>query len=123
MMKSVSVRLDRFGQDFLEDYVRRSGGSRAGVLQTAVHYYLGDSDSGRAAWRVPQLALTATSADGVELELEDDLLGRLEGEAQRQDVSVEMLAAHAVIYYLTDLDTGRAAARLGDAIDRDAEAN
>jgi Arc/MetJ-type ribon-helix-helix transcriptional regulator len=120
-MKSVSVRLDRFGQDALEDRVR-GGGSRADVLQTALHYYLADSDSGRIAWGVPQLARTATSADGVDVELDDDLLARLEGEAQRQDVSIELLAAHAVIYYLTDLDTGRATARLGDAISRDAQA-
>jgi predicted transcriptional regulator len=122
MMKSVNVRLDRFGRDALDDYVRGSGGSRAGVLQTAVHYYLGDSDSGRAAWRVPQLARTATSGDALDVELDDDLVARLEVEARQQDVSVELLTAHAIIYYLTDLDTGRAAARLGDAISRDAEA-
>jgi hypothetical protein len=123
MKKSVMLRLDRFGQEALDEYVRGTGGSHVTALRTAVSYYLGDSDSGRAAWRVPQLAREATFARTLELELDEDLHHRLELEAQRQEVPVDLLAAHAVIYYLTDLDTGRAAARLGAALDRDAEAD
>jgi predicted transcriptional regulator len=122
MKKSVTLRLDRFGQEALDEYVRETGGSHGVVLRTAVSYYLGDADSGRAAWRVPQLAREATFARTLELELDEDLHQRLEEEARRQDVPVDLLAAHAVIYFLTDLDTGRAAARLGAALDRDAEA-
>ncbi len=121
-MKSVSLRLGGFGQGALDDHVRGGGGSRARVVQTAVRYYLADSDSGGAAWHVPELARAATPADTLEVELDDDLVAKLDVEARRQDVAVELLAAHAVVYYLTDLDTGRAAARLGDAISRDAEA-
>jgi hypothetical protein len=120
--KSVTLRLDRFGHDALEDYARGTGGSRDAAFGTAAHYYLGDSDSGRAAWRVPELARTASFAEAIEVQLDADLFARLEDEARRQKVAVELLAAHAVLYYLTDLDTGRAAARLGDAIKRDAEA-
>jgi hypothetical protein len=123
MKKSVLLRLDRFGQEALEEIVRETGGSHDTVLRTAVSYYLGDADSGRAAWRVPELAREATFARSVELELNEDLHRRLEREARRQEVSVDLLAAHALIYYLTDLDTGRAAARLGAAIERDAEAD
>jgi hypothetical protein len=123
MKKSVTLRLDRFGQEALDEYVRAIGGSHAAVLHTAVSYYLGDADSGRAAWRVPQLVRSATFAERLELELDDDLHSELEAAARRQDVALELLAAHAVVYFLTDLDTGRAAARLGDAINRDAEAD
>jgi predicted transcriptional regulator len=123
MKKSVTLRLDRFGQEALDEYVQGTGGSRVAVLRTAVAYYLGDADSGRAAWRVPQLAREAKFARTLELELDEDVHRRLELEARRQDVTVDLLAAHAVIYYLTDLDTGRAAARLGAALDRDAEAD
>jgi hypothetical protein len=123
MKKRVMLRLDRFGQEAIEEYVRGTKGSPATVLRTAVSYYLGDADSGRAAWRVPQLAREAKFARTVELELDEDLHQRLELEARRQEVEVDLLAAHAVIYYLTDLDTGRAAARLGAALDRDAEAD
>jgi predicted transcriptional regulator len=123
MKKSVTLRLDRFGQEALDEYARETGASHAVALRTAVAYYLGDSESGRAAWRVPQLAREATFARTLELELDEDLHHRLELEARRQDVPVDLLAAHAVIYYLTDLDTGRAAARLGAALERDAEAD
>jgi hypothetical protein len=123
MKKSVTLKLDRFGQEALEEYVQGTGGSPVTALRTAVSYYLGDADSGRAAWRVPELAREATFSRSLELELDEDLHQRLELEARRQDASVELLAAHAVIYYLTDLDTGRAAARLGAALDRDAEAD
>jgi hypothetical protein len=123
MRKRVTLRLDRFGQDALEDYVRGPGGSHSAVLHTAVRYYLADADSGRIAWRVPQLARGAEFAGALEVELDDDLHAQLELESRRQQVTPDLLAAHAVLYFLTDLDTGRAAARLGDAINRDAEAN
>jgi hypothetical protein len=123
MKKSVSLRLDRFGQEALDDYVQATGGSHETVLHTAVSYYLGDAASGRVAWRVPQLARSARFPDTLEIELGDELHHELEAEARRQEVPVDLLAAHAVVYYLTDFDTGRAAARLGDAISRDAEAD
>jgi hypothetical protein len=119
----VTLRLARFGQDALDDYVRGSGGSRGTALRSAVGYYLGDADSGRAAWRVPPLAREADSGEAVEIELDDEVRAELELEAGRQQVTVDVLAAHAVLYFIADLDTGRAAARLGDAINRDAEAD
>lgn len=123
MKKRVTLRLDRFGQDALEDYVCGTGGSHAAVLHTAVRYYLGDAGSGRVAWRVPRLAREAEFAGALEIELDDDLHAQLELESRRQQVTPDLLAAHATLYFLTDLDTGRAATRLGDAMNRDAEAN
>jgi hypothetical protein len=119
----VTLRLDRFGQDALEKYVRGSGASHAVAFHTAVRYYLSEVDSDRPAWRVPRLARSAVFPDALEVELNDELFAELEREAQRQRVSVDVLATHAVLYFLGDLDSGRAAARLGDAITRDAEAN
>ena len=123
MQKSVILRLDRFGQEALEEFLRDTGMSRDVAVRTAVTYYLGDSASGRVAWRVPELARSATFSRELKVELDADLLRKLEEEARRQEVAPELLAAHALVYYLTDVDTGRAAARLGDAISRDAEAN
>jgi hypothetical protein len=119
----VTLRLDRFGQEALEHYVRGTGGSHAAALHTAVRYYLSDFDSGRPAWWVPQLARSAVFPDALELELDDELHAELERESKRQRVTADVLATHAVLYFLGDLDTGRAAARLGDAMGRDAEAN
>jgi hypothetical protein len=119
----VTLRLDRFGQDALEHYVRGTRGTHAAALHTAVRYYLSDSGSGRPAWRVPQLARSAVFPEALELELDEELHSELEQESKRQRVSADVLATHAVLYFLGDLDTGRAAARLGDAMNRDAEAN
>ena len=119
----MTLRLERFGQDALDGYVRGIAGSHAAAVQTAVRYYLDDWDSGRPAWRVPRLARNAVFAGALEVDLPGDLHAELERESRRQDVSADVLATHAVMYFLSDLDTGRAAARLGDAIDRDAEAN
>jgi hypothetical protein len=118
----VTLRLDRFGQDALEGYVRATAGSQAAALRTAVRYYLADSDSGRAAWPVPRLADEAASGDPFEIELDDAVHAELERESRRQHVTTDLLATHAVLYFLADLDSGRVAARLGDAINRDAEA-
>jgi hypothetical protein len=122
MTKGMTLRLDRFGQDALEEYVRGTGGSHAVALRTAARYYLDDAERGRPAWRVPRPARAAPFAGTLEVEVDDVLYKELEREAVSQDVAPELLAAHAVLYYLADLDTGRAAARLGDALGRDAEA-
>jgi hypothetical protein len=122
MKKSVMLKLDRFGQDALDEYVRGSGGSRAAALHVALRYYLADSGSGRVAWGVPRHAGSAGGGDPVELELDDRLHRELEQESGRQRVAPDLLAVHALMYFLADLDSGRAAARLGDAVRRDAEA-
>jgi hypothetical protein len=122
MMKSVIVRLDRFGHEALEEHLRGSGESEADALDLAVRYYLGDAGSGRVAWRVPGEFPQRDPDEEVELALDDDLHGELRRESRRQRVTPDVLAMHALMYYLADLDSGRAAARLGDAINRDAEA-
>ena len=122
MMTSVNVRLDRFGQEALDEYMRATGVSEAGAFDVAVRYYLGDADSGRVSWKVPRKTTQAAPADEIELQLEDGLHAELRRESRRQQVTPDLLAMHALMYYLADLDSGRAAARLGDAINRDAEA-
>lgn len=121
--KSVTLRLDRFGRDALDQYVRGGSGSRALALRTAARYYLSDAQSGRAAWKVPKLLRDAPSGEPLEVEVDDESRAGLEREARRQEVSIDLLAQHAVTYFLTDHATGRTAARLGAAIARDAEAD
>jgi hypothetical protein len=122
MMKSVNVRLDRFGQEALEEHLRATGESESDALDVAVRYYLGDADSSRVAWKVPRKTTRPDPAEEIELELDDTLHSQLRRESRRQHVSPDLLAMHALMYYLADLDSGRAAARLGDAMNRDAEA-
>jgi len=118
----VIVRLDRFGHEALEEHLRGWGGSEADALDIAVRYYLGDAGSGRVAWPVPGDFAQRAPEQELELALDDDLHGELRRESLRQRVTPDVLAMHALMYYLADLDSGRVAARLGDAIHRDAEA-
>jgi hypothetical protein len=122
MMKSVNVRLDRFGHEAFEEHLRATGESESDALDVAVRYYLGDAGSDRVAWKVPRKMTRADPADEVEVQVDDGLHEQLRRESRRQHVSPDTLAMHALMYYLADLDSGRAAARLGDAINRDAEA-
>jgi hypothetical protein len=48
----------------------------------------------------------------VTVELDDFGYEALVDEARRQDVPIEELLAHAAMYYLADLDSGRIAARV-----------
>jgi hypothetical protein len=120
---TVTVRLDDFGRAALDDYVRGTGGSVGEALDAAVRYYLGDSDSGRVAWRVPRHRGSVEPSEALELELDEDLLGALRRESRRQRVTPGVLAIHALMYYLADLDSGRAAVRVGDAVSPEAKPN
>jgi hypothetical protein len=80
----------------------------------AVRYYLSDRDSGRMALKVPRLSQDATHQLALELELDldPDTWRKLDEEVERQQVSVERLLAHAIIYFLADLDAGRVELRM-----------
>jgi hypothetical protein len=113
---SVRLELDDFGRDALEAQVRR-GSSRHAVLRTATRYYLADRESGRVAWN-PPLFLRGGEASGraaTDITLDEDTMEALESEARRRGMGPERLAEHALLYFLADLDSGRAATRLGDA--------
>jgi hypothetical protein len=105
---SVRLMLDDFGKEALDAQVR-DGGSRDAVVRTAARYYLADRDSSRVAWRAPHFACRdhRRRAD-TQVEVDASTLKALEEEARRQDTIAERLAAHAVLYFLADLETGRA---------------
>ena len=52
-----------------------------------------------------------------QVELDDATWGALSEEADRQGVSTELLAMHALLYFLADIDSGRVAELLEDALD------
>jgi hypothetical protein len=116
---SVRLELDDFGKEALEAQVRR-GSTRDAVIRTAARYYLGDRESGRLAWRPPPFARRGEqAADAItDIDLDEDTMEALEAEARRQGVAAHQLAEHALLYFLADLDSGRAATRLGEALER-----
>ena len=117
---SVTLELDDFGKQALEAQVR-SGSSRDAFIRTAARYYLADRGSGRVSWQPPRyLRKDARRAQAVtEVELDEETMEALEEEARRQGMPAGRLAEHALLYYIADLDSGRAAARVRDALEDD----
>lgn len=88
-------------------------------MEGALRRYLGDKDTGRAAWPYPGfLRGSETQRDvSIELELAVDLWGAFGEEAKRQAVSVEQLAEHAAFYLAAEIDAGRGTQRILDDLD------
>jgi hypothetical protein len=114
----VRLELDDFGSEALEAQVRR-GSTRDAVICTATRYYLSDRGSGRLAWRPPVFVRRGEQAASAitDVDLDKDTMEALEEQAQRHGVAANRLAEHALLSFLADLDRGRAAARLGDALE------
>jgi DNA-binding transcriptional LysR family regulator len=119
MSRSVTLEMDAFGVEAFTELAERQGGSASGLLRMAAHYYLADSDDGRPAWQVPSFAHEAAPEPrraGVQVEVDDETWDALVEEARRQGVDVGVLAAHAVLYFMADVDSGRVAQRMGDSV-------
>ena len=111
----VRLQLDDFGKEALEAQMR-GGSSPDAVIRAAARYYLADRDCGRIAWRVPRFTRFGESnVAETEVELDDDTMEALEEEARRQGIPSGRLAEHALLYFVADLDGGRAAPRVANA--------
>jgi hypothetical protein len=110
----VLLSLEEFGASTLEAEAERYSVTPAELGRHAVGYYLSDRDSGRMAFRVPRLSGGARREPALELKLDlgPDSWRELDEEAARQQVSVERLLEHAVMYFLADLDAGRVERRM-----------
>ena len=110
----VRLQLDDFGKEALEAQMR-GGSSPDAVIRAAARYYLADRDRGRIAWRVPRFTrLGGSNVAETEVELDDDTMEALEEEARRQGIPSGRLAEHALLYFVADLDSGRAAPRVAN---------
>jgi hypothetical protein len=116
----VTLDLDEFGSEAVEAEVR-SGSSREALIRTAARYYLADRDSGRVSWRPPRfIRKEAQPARAVtKVEFDEETCEALEAEASRHELPADRLAEHALLYFLADLDSGRAATRLGEALEEE----
>jgi hypothetical protein len=103
----MTLRLDHFGKMVLAARLGRGASSDA-VVSEAARYYLADRGSGRLAWRVPRFLAAGEPDEPAEVELDDDTMAGLAREARRQGVARSRLAEHALLYFLADLDSGRA---------------
>ena len=118
MTKDLTLKLDDFGRQALQRFSRRGQGSAAKAVRTASLYYLAEREAHRPAWKVPRFAAAAKPGQSVTVELDDETWTALRDEAASQGVAVETLTLHAVMYFLADIDSGRIAVQLDDALDR-----
>jgi hypothetical protein len=101
----MKVALDTFSRSGIE---ARLGGDMAAGVQAALRHYTQRLGSGRKLPEFPRFRrespLRRSGAD-LELAVDPEILEALEQKAREsRGVSVEQLAAHAVLVYLADLD-------------------
>jgi hypothetical protein len=119
MSRTLNLEMDPFGLQAFTELAERHGGSASSVARMAAHYYLADSSGERPAWRVPAFARGAEPKrrrTDVRVELDDATWSALFQEARRQGVGICALATHAVLYFISDVDTGRVAERMDDSL-------
>jgi predicted DNA-binding ribbon-helix-helix protein len=117
MTRDVTLHLDEFGQRAFKRLTPLRNGSAAAAVRTACLYYLADRESERSAWRTPRFAPAPPPGSALQIALDDTTWDALAEEAQNQGVTVEQLVLHAVMYFLADLDSGRLAGRLEEALE------
>ena len=117
MTRDVTLHVDEFGQQALERFTRRGEGAMARAVRMASIYYLNDRETRRPAWRVPRLTADSHPTGHLQVELDDMTWRALSEEADRQGVPTDLLAMHALLYFLADIDSGRVATLLEDALE------
>jgi hypothetical protein len=118
MTKDLTLPVGEFGQQRLERFARGRSRSPDTAVRTAVLYYLADRDSARPSWVVPELGAQPESPrPTLKVRLDDATWAALVEEAKLQAVTPEALAVHAVLYFVADLDSGRIADRLAEALE------
>ena len=123
MKQSVNLELGELAVDALAEAPHRTVESDSVVPTRAVRairYYLADENAGRGDWRYPGF-LSKGDGNGVhrhlEVEIDTDVWARFAREAESQEVPVQRLAEHAVLYFLADRDAGRVTQRILDDLD------
>ncbi len=117
MTRDVTLNLDEFSQHALERLAQDGYRSSANAVRIASLYYLADRDSDRPAWRVPTFARASQQPRPLRIQFDESTWDALTREAQAQRVSTETLVVHALLYFLSDINSGRLAGLLGDALD------
>jgi hypothetical protein len=118
MARDVTLHLDDFGRQAFDRFTTRRSRSAAAAVTTASLYYLADRESGRPGWAVPSFGVDVDRpASTLSVRLDDATWAALAEEAKRQGVPEETLAVHAVLYFLADLESGRLAGLLEDALE------
>ncbi|MGH2846799.1 MAG: hypothetical protein ACRDL0_12405 [Thermoleophilaceae bacterium] len=109
-MRSTTLRMDTFGKEAVERYAAANGISPSAVMRDAALYYLAERESERTAWRVPRFIRERGRPRGsekLEIGVDDPTWDAIEQEALRQGVGAALLAEHALLFFLADVEAGR----------------
>jgi hypothetical protein len=106
MIPAMKLRLDRFSCEALAHAAHRTRSDSDAVLEAALTHYLNERDRGRAAWPVPRFLRTERPQSSLDINPPGEVREALDAEAERQQVTVERLAEHALLLYVADLDRG-----------------
>jgi hypothetical protein len=115
--RQVSLPLGEFGTDAIGRKARAVGVTPERLLREALLYYVADLASGRLAARPPPGCEEPSGQPppqslDLSVDVDAQTWRELEGASVRYEVPLEQLLAHAAFYYLSDLESGRAALRI-----------
>ena len=102
---SIPLPLAGFGLDLLEVEARRAEMPLADFVERAAAYYATASDTSRPSRRVPRFIRESERRVGsstVDVELSPDVWRALEGLAEEQGTSVELIVLHAAMVYAAE---------------------
>jgi hypothetical protein len=117
----VTVKLGAFASKTLVAEAMNGGEPTAASVERAIRCYLGDKGSAGPGWPFPAFLRGREPVEAIELRLaiEEGLWASLEDEASSQDVDVQQMLDHAVLYFAAEFNAGRATQRILGDLDGD----
>lgn len=118
MKRSVTISLGSFASKALAAEGKNGRRPSSISVERAIHCYLNDKASAGPGWRFPAFLRGRAPVEAIELHLEIDegLWTSLEAEASSQDVNVQQMLDHAVLYFVAEVNAGRVTERILDDI-------
>lgn len=122
-MTKVKVRLGAFAAEVLARKLGDGGPPGSRDFERVIQFYLGERGTRAPGWAYPDFLRERRASNDVELDLsiEDLLWTSLEAEAREQEVEVDRLLEHAMLYFAAEMDAGRATERILDEIEKEEE--
>ena len=122
-MTTSTVRLGAFATEVLAHKLGNGGPPGSPDFERVIQFYLGERSTQPAGWAYPDFLRERRPSDEVELDLsiEDSLWIALEAVAREQDVAIDRLLEHAMLYFAAEVDAGRATERILEDLGREEE--
>jgi hypothetical protein len=108
--EDIKITFDEFGWRALEERAAEEGVGLDELVALALSYLESELPNDRAATDVPRFRRAPRGETRtLTIEIDEDVMGRLEEEGERRGVALERVCEHAALFLLADLDAGRVA--------------